>query len=53
MWFGNEYLHEYLDEKIKWTKHPLKRLIVGIMVMIFYTVTTTYIVISFVQQVFD
>ena len=26
MWFGNEYLHEYLDEKINWTKHPLKGL---------------------------
>ena len=52
MWFGNEYLHEYLDEKIKWTKHPLKRLIVGIVVMILYTVTTIYIVIRFVQQVF-
>ena len=30
MWFGNEYLHEYLDEKIDWTKHPIKRLIGGI-----------------------
>ncbi len=49
MWFGNEYLHEFLDERIKWTKHPLKRLIVGIIMMILYTVTTSYIVLSLVQ----
>lgn len=53
MWFGNEYLHEYLDEKIKWTQHPLKRLIVGMVMLTLYTVGTTYVVISVVKEVFD
>ena len=44
MWFGNEYLHEYLDEKIDWTKHPVKRLIVGLVVMLVYTIPTIYVV---------
>src|SRR5687768_4783144 len=53
MWFGNEYLHEYLDEKITWTKHPLKRVIVGLAVLMMYTVVMTYLVISFADMVFD
>ena len=51
MFFGNEYLHEYLDQKIKWTKQPIKRLIAGIVVMVLYTLTTSYLVVSFSQQV--
>jgi sensor histidine kinase YesM len=52
MWFGNEYLHGYLDEKINWTKYPLKRLIVGIVVLTLYTVITIYLVLVFVKEVF-
>ena len=50
MWFGNEYLHEYLDEKIDWTKHPIKRLIVGLVVMLLYTVPTIYVVLSLTEM---
>ncbi len=50
MWFGNEYLHEYLDEKIDWTKHPIKRLIVGLVVMLLYTVPTIYLVLTFTEM---
>lgn len=53
MWFGNEYLHEYLDGKINWTKYPLKRLAVGLLALTIYTVGTTYVVISLTQMVFD
>lgn len=53
MWFGNEYLHEYLDEKIKWTKYPVKRLLVGLVIMVLYTVCTTYIVVSLTEEVFN
>ncbi len=53
MWFGNGYLHELLDKKITWTKSPLKRLLAGIIAMIFYTVTATYVVLSVVRLVFD
>ena len=53
MWFGNEYLHEYLDEKIDWTKHPIKRLIVGLVVMLVYTVPTIYLVMSLTEMFSD
>jgi LytS/YehU family sensor histidine kinase len=53
MWFGNEYLHEYLDEKIDWTKHPIKRLIVGLVVMLAYTVPTIYVVMSLTEMFSD
>lgn len=53
MWFGNEYLHEYLDEKINWTKYPIKRLGVGLVVMMLYTVPASYIVVSLAESIFD
>lgn len=52
MWFGNEYLHEYLDERINWTRYPLKRLIIGLLALTCYTVGTTYVVVSLTQFVF-
>jgi sensor histidine kinase YesM len=52
MWFGNEYLHAYLDEKISWTKYPIKRLIVGTVVLTLYSVITIYLVLVFVKEVF-
>jgi LytS/YehU family sensor histidine kinase len=53
MWFGNEYLHEYLDEKIDWTKYPIKRLIVGLVIMALYTVPTIYLVVSLTEILFN
>ena len=44
MWFGNEYLHEYLDEKIKWTRFPVKRLVIGLIVLMSYTVAVTFMI---------
>jgi LytS/YehU family sensor histidine kinase len=53
MFFGNEYLHEYLDEKINWTKHPVKRLGIGLLALTIYTVTATYLIVSFADTLFD
>ena len=53
MFFGNEYLHEYLDEKIKWTRYPLKRLFVGLLVLTAFTVSATYLVVSFSEFAFN
>src|SRR5688572_1249628 len=53
MWFGNEYLHEYLDEKIDWTKYPIKRLTVGLVVMLVYTVPTIYVVMILTERFSD
>lgn len=53
MYFGNEYLHEYLDEKINWTKYPLKRLSVGLVVLTLFTVITTYVVVQSADVLFE
>lgn len=50
MWFGNEYLHEYLDEKIDWTRHAIRRLIVGLVVMLLYTVPTIWVVLTLTEM---
>jgi LytS/YehU family sensor histidine kinase len=53
MYFGNEYLHAYLDEKINWTKYPIKRLSVGLVVLTLYTVITTYVVVKSASSIFE
>ena len=53
MYFGNEYLHEYLDEKINWTKYPIKRLLVGLVVLTLFTVITTYVVVRSANSLFE
>lgn len=52
MYFGNEYLHEYLDEKIEWTKYPVKRLSVGLLALTLYTVIMTYAVVYSANTIF-
>ena len=52
MYFGNEYLHEYLDEKIEWTKYPVKRLLVGLAALTFYTVVMTYLIVYSADSIF-
>ncbi len=52
MYFGNEYLHEYLDEKINWTKYPVKRLTLGLLVLTVYTVAMTYIIVYSANTIF-
>jgi len=38
MWIGNENLTCFIDEKISWVKHPVKRLVVGIISTVIFTV---------------
>ena len=38
MWIGNENLTCLIDEKISWVKHPLERLIVGVIATVIFTV---------------
>jgi LytS/YehU family sensor histidine kinase len=52
MYFGNEYLHEYLDEKIQWTKYPVKRLSVGLLALTIYTVIMTSAVVYSANTIF-
>jgi LytS/YehU family sensor histidine kinase len=53
MYFGNEYLHAYLDEKINWTKYPGKRLTLGLLTLTIYTVGMTYIVVYAANTIFN
>ncbi len=53
MWFGTEYLCEYLDERIKWTTHPVQRVIVGFVLIILYTVVAIYLLVSAAQWIFN
>ncbi len=52
MYFGNEYLHEYLDEKINWTRYPVKRLTLGLLALTVYTVAMTYIIVYSANTIF-
>jgi Histidine kinase len=53
MYFGNEYLHEYLDEKINWTRYPVKRLLVGLAALTVYTVLMTYSIVYLANGIFE
>lgn len=46
MWFGNNFIVHWLDDKIVWTKEPLKRLGLGVIAMLVYTIGAVYILIS-------
>lgn len=52
MYLGNEYLHGYLDEKIEWTKNPVKRLSVGLVALTLYTVIMTYLIVYSANTIF-
>jgi sensor histidine kinase YesM len=53
MWFGNEYLSEYISSKIAWTKAPLKRFVWGIVVTIVYTVAAITALIYFFEALYN
>lgn len=46
MWFGNEGIVDWLNDKISWTKEPIKRVGVGVIAMLVYTVGAVYILMS-------
>lgn len=42
MWLGNEYLSHVLDNRILWTKQPIRRFVIGVIAMLAYTIVMTY-----------
>ena len=38
MWIGNENLTSIIDKKISWVKYPVKRLVVGVIATVIFTV---------------
>ncbi|HCM77427.1 MAG TPA: histidine kinase [Cytophagales bacterium] len=43
---------DYIDTKIEWTKEPIKRFIVGMLVMIVYTLTIVYALVWLFREAF-
>lgn len=44
MWFGNEFIVDWLDTKISWTKEPLKRFVSGLIAAVVYPMISVYII---------
>lgn len=45
LWMGNAYTSDWVSLKISWTREPVKRFIVGMLVMIGYTMALVYLLI--------
>jgi len=52
LWLGNAMTSDYIDTKIEWTKEPIKRFIVGMLVMIVYTLTIVYALVWLFREAF-
>lgn len=53
MWFGNEFLSHYLDQKLSWTIRPVLRFVTGIFAMVVYTVLATLALVKTAEWIFD
>ena len=53
MWLGNEYMAHILDQKISWTREPIKRFIAGIVAMLIYTVVVVILLVTFYEVAFE
>jgi hypothetical protein len=53
MWLGNEFISHALDERIPWTKQPIKRLVVGIAVVVAYSFSVAYALAKIFERFFD
>ena len=53
MWLGNEFISHMLDEKIPWTKQPIKRLSIGIAAVVLYSFSVSYAIAKVFELFFD
>ncbi|MFZ6013690.1 MAG: sensor histidine kinase, partial [Bacteroidota bacterium] len=53
LWKGNGFLSDYISAKIPWIKFPVKRLLVGIVGTVVYTVGAVVCLMSFFEAGFD
>ncbi len=44
MWFGNEFIVDWLDQRILWTKEPLKRFASGLIAAVVYPVISVFVI---------
>src|SRR5688572_21612230 len=53
LWMGNSLLTHYISTKISWVEFPVKRLIVGIITTIAYTLAALLGLMTFFEYFFD
>jgi sensor histidine kinase YesM len=53
LWGGNDLLAEYLSGKISWLKFPVKRLIVGLITTVVYTIAAVVALMISVEFIFN
>jgi sensor histidine kinase YesM len=46
LWIGNSEFNTYLSTKISWIKTPVKRLVVGIIATILYTIVAVFVILK-------
>ncbi len=51
LWLGNAALSEWLNARISWQQQPLLRLVVGVVAMVVYTLSSVYFLIFFFRYV--
>lgn len=49
LWIGNAYTSNLVSRKLSWTEQPMKRLLVGMVVMIVYTISALFAIIFFYE----
>lgn len=53
LWLGNAYASEWVSGRISWTAMPVKRFLVGMLVMILYTVSVVLVLLWFFRLVLN
>lgn len=51
LWLGNSYTSHLVSNKLSWTEAPTKRFLIGMVVMIAYTLSVLFVVVIFYQFV--
>ena len=51
VWLGNAYTSGFVSSKISWTAAPVRRFVVGMIVMVVYTLTALIFVVAFFEYV--
>lgn len=52
LWLGNALASDLIDRRIEWIKEPVKRFVVGMLVMVVYTVAISYALVWVYKAVF-
>ena len=53
LWLGNSSLTHLLNNFFSWQKEPIKRLLVGLLAMVVYTLSSVYVIIFIFRNIFE